>query len=69
MMAIFGLIICFGSSVPSLDWINEFRVAAIKAAAVMSKACTPTNEISPIYNPRPNAYFQHFAPILLTAKL
>lgn len=69
MMAIFGLIICFGSSVPSLDWINEFKVAAIKAAAITSKARTPTNEMSPIYNPGANTYFQHFAPVLLVAKL
>lgn len=68
-MAIFGLIICFGCSAPFLGWINEFNVAAIKAAAIMSKACTPTNEISPIYNPWPNTSFQHMAPALLIAKL
>lgn len=60
MLAIFGPIICFGSSVPSLDWINEFKVGTIKATAIISKACAPMNKISPIYNSSPNAYFQHF---------
>lgn len=50
-MAIFGLIICFGSSVPSLVSINEFKDAFIKATAILSKAYTPTNAMSPIYNP------------------
>lgn len=49
-MAISGLIICFGSSVPSPDWINELKAAAIEAAAIISKACTLPNEMSPIYN-------------------
>lgn len=58
-MAIFGLTICFGSSVPSLDWINAFKVATIKAIAIISKACTLTNEISPIYNTSPSAFIQY----------
>lgn len=49
-MAISGLIICFGSSVPSPDWINELKAAAIEAAAIISKACTLPNEMYPIYN-------------------
>lgn len=59
-MAIFGLIICFGSSVPSLDWVNAFKVATIKAVAIISKACMLTNEISPIYNTSPNTFIQYF---------
>lgn len=67
-MAVSGLIICFGSSVPSPDWINELKAAAIEAAAIISKACTPPNEMSPIYSPD-HTPTSHTAPVLLTANL